>query len=551
MLNRKTWLLKIILPLSTIGLTALGVAGAIGFKSVHPPKKVFLNFANYAADSNIAKISENFTYRTYADINDFRDQLLSQKIAAGITSSYQIFTFIELGLVRPINYDAFFNLEGDAARGKAFYNADWARATYTDAVFQQLSFFDQFFQEEKLKKTLEERYGTDQPLHMWNFMVPYFTQDKILAYDYRDIDQSKLTDQEKANFEIDFDTRIANSTTLTAQEKANGRDFKNLFTILRDFIPQDSLIQIHDEMRDNIAYGSEDVVAQNQENFDGKLGLSTYQTYVNDFINNVQSGLNTTLKDTARILFNNDSSNILNSLVDQNLNTSVGVIYNGDALDAFFAVDNDDDLRNSSGYDRTPIRIVNLKSRITLTDGYIIPSYLTDQEANEVARLAHQDIYDGWYAEDYNGISGLPTGLLGTYQDNDSTEEVAMYDEDEESFSKPGFENFFFVNYTPPTKIANNIVFYNQVADPSAEQLANKSELYKDNYIAWQLEQSDYGYEKPTENYDNSDFAKFVNIASEMGVVNFDGIEVPAFMHPASDLLVSAAQVYYVNRFKT
>ncbi|OYD26612.1 putative solute-binding family lipoprotein [Mycoplasma testudineum] len=525
------FLSKKVLKIVGISAATLGIAGGIVgagvYKTITPSRPVFFNFAAYASEGNIEELSQNFSYRTYTDVNDFKDQILAQRVSAGITSGYQIASMIKEGLLRQIDYDAFFNIKGTSReRGINNYDSAWAQATFTDSVYEQFSFFDSYI----------NQVFPNQNLHLWNFMVPYYTQYKEIFYDWNDIIKTNLTQSEISNEEIDFETRIK-----SLDSASDGQSIENLLKVLNSLVSSDKIFSFHDEMRDNIAYGSMNLVNQDVENFDGALDIETNSKYVDNFVAQIEKGLNTGIENTSKILFSTDSQPMLNGLINPQLNIAAALIYNGDALDSFFASDNfvnyaDENFQGS----RNPTRSAKIKSKISLTDGLIIPKYVSEERANSNLKLIHDSFYDGWFNEDFQT---LPDSLYGSFVDHENNT-VNMYNKDAEEFTKSGFQNFDFVNYTPPTKIINNLVFFKSITKPID---TTNTDLYKNNYIYTTL--LGYGYEE-AEVYKGSDLERLTTIGTRLGILDFEGIKVPSFISPAGDAIVASAQIYYLKRLK-
>ncbi|SMC15950.1 hypothetical protein [Mycoplasmopsis agassizii] len=521
-----------ILGVSVGALTVAGIAAAFAYKDTNPLKKVFFNFSQYASDSNLEKMQEHFNYRTYSDVEEFKDQLLASKIASGITSLYTAASFIKDGLIQPIDYDAFFNLE--TPRGANFYDDDWAKKTFTPVVYQQLKSYDEYLNS---NENLKNKYP-NQPLHFWNFFVPYYAQEKIFAYDWNDLDKTKLTDKEKENLEIDFDTRLA--------EKNQDNSLGNVMQITNSLFSNNQMIVVHDEMRDNYAIGSSNFVDQEVENFDPVLSLkdNKYQKYLDQFSSDISNATNnSTFADVAKLQMLPDSDIVLNSLINPDLNVGASVMYNGDAIDAFFAKDNFQKYKDEeNNIDITPVRIKKLKTEIVLIDGLILPSYLTENEKKDVLKTTHDSLYDGWFVEDYQTI---PDELYGTYQNKNSSETSQMYDDENSTFTKEGFKNYDFVNFNPVTNLANNLILYGAPEIPEATE---EGIDYSSNYMASYLEDYYSNGENASEE-EKATFAKYLNIVSNIGNISY-ATKVPTFINPISDVLSAAVKIYYENKFK-
>jgi len=188
---------------------------------------------------------------------------------------------------------------------------------------------------------------------------------------------------------------------------------------------------INDYWRDNLMIGSE-----SSNNFTGTLNYNNYERFTNDFKSSMEESVNQKFGENIRLETSGVKS--LESIIDPNRKWEAAILYNGDALDAYYSSDNFDEL-----IDGKDIKVVIPDNPIFLLDGLVINNNADKNELNKLYDVISKNIYDGIAISDDNEYNNLinNSNLLNQYKNN------------------PLFINFDYVNYSTPFKYFRKLLF--------------------------------------------------------------------------------------------
>lgn len=343
-----------------IGISILGIT--IAYKYSLNFKPGFYNYRSYMSNKNIEKISNVFEYKQFNEINEFNTALISNRAVAGIGSDFQAVSLIKKGKLGKINYSKLFNMPN-------LKEEDYEEALQTilrPEIWEHLNAYNEDL------KTNEFGEKFNNPKYLWQYFMPYYSQDAVIAYNIlkNPIKPENLLDTEtgELNFEkyrrLNFDpNKMVNIMKILSE---NG--FNNWV--------------ITDAMRDNLLYGSSyslNLKTQERDDnqFTGKVFEDTFKTLVDNFTALIKDGTGFSVNDTNNINFKGDGLELLNDLINPNSKINAAIMYNGDAIDAYYSTDNFESVEDGSS-----IRIIRPIKNILLLDGLVISSAIEHESIN-------------------------------------------------------------------------------------------------------------------------------------------------------------------------
>lgn len=403
-----------LLSLSTILATGTIVATFI-VKCTFPYKSSIYFFSSYVDGNTKTEINKKYNYKEYKSTEDFEYAIANNKAIAGVSSDYIIINMINQGAIAPISY--LFN--------DIFGIKDNIQDYYIDSVNDQLSFFDQFI-DENTQQSLKEKYG-----HFYNekkdkfqfsdFVIPYFINDRVYAYDWTKFGLNKENSQINVK---DYSVKGILKSLFSPQNNKNNNTKMNW---------------TKNEL-ENTIFGQEFY----SDNFDTIVNEDNYQKYIDGFSKIVEEGTNLPMNNASKNIFESDSDVVLNNLISPQSDFNAAVLYNGDALDAYYAHDNFTQIPE----DLNPIRIIRSKNNIRILDAFVVSSGINENEKKQLLNDLNPIVFNGMFF---------------------SNEEIEEY---EDPYKIPGiFQIFNFVNYTPCTKGIYNYTLKNYFIDENTNEV--------------------------------------------------------------------------------
>lgn len=409
------WLRTKLVWIGTGLLTLISLIAVISIKLTHPYRPAFYLFAGYLDEQTKRDIDGRYSVKEYGDVNEFDFAIANQKATAGITSDYLIVNLINEGKIAPISQEM------------RRLNGGLSPTTYldffTDEAQQQMQAFDQFITpttQLRLQRQYPD-YGPNYQFKFSDFVVPYFMNDQVYAFD-----TSKILGQT-------FAPGAVPNPLGFAQVDAAGMPWAQsmveaVATIVAKTTHNRPKIQWIKNEIENTILGSE---------YDGKpfsttLTNENYQLWLDNFERMVTTATGHRMSDNSVNLFETDSDAILNNLIDPNARINIATLYNGDALDAYWGDDNFDGLESG---DR--LRFVRSQNSIRILDGFIVSSDISSANRLEVLQFFNYWLFDNVFKTK----AELETLYETTTQANANFYEL------------PGMLRIFdFVNYTVSAK---------------------------------------------------------------------------------------------------
>ena len=270
------------------GVVALlaSIITIICLKIAFPFKPSFYSYSSYFDEKTVEDINKKYSYKEYGDVNSFEFALENNKIIGGITSDYAIITLINEGKVSPLRK----KMEQIMERIKPLDNP-W-ESYFTPEAVEQMNSFDPYLDQELLHTMYGNEYGSNYIFSFSDFVIPYFINDKLLAYDTSKIFNEINMPNDPFNF----------NQAPTLVEALNALSQKL----------NDIQIQWTKNERENIALGSS--INNPENNWDTTITSQNYLELINNFANMIFEGTEASISNIKRNLFDSDSDIILNNL---------------------------------------------------------------------------------------------------------------------------------------------------------------------------------------------------------------------------------------------
>ena len=362
----------------------------------------FYNYEDYINDddadpsegTSAAILDSRYHYQTFGDLPEFETYIKQERTIGGVGSDYFNASLAQRGLIRKIDFSKVFDMPGD----KSLWETELQKI-YTPEAWKILNSFA--LTNDEGSNDIDGDGIDDQ---LWEYMIPYFSQNKVLAFN--------PFDDEFANAPADVLATLQGTDQAAIQALFGGDlSYSNILTKMHEWGA--SRFVNNDYMRDNMMIGSESLNGDTTGHVDsvaqGRQYLDAYKTMLHDTgmrVSDVQTSGTETLRSLLRINGHQPTS-------------SVGFMYNGDALYGYYGGDID-------GAVDGELRIVTPENSTYLLDGVVMA-------ANTTADLDVQDrFYDTIKEALFKGAQTSYSGYAGfTSSDN------------------MVYNNFDYVNYTP------------------------------------------------------------------------------------------------------
>ncbi|WP_051521832.1 hypothetical protein [Mycoplasma leonicaptivi] len=381
------------------------IVSLLSYKTQNNFKPSFFNYKSYMSTQNINVLRNVFDYKEFDSISEFSNSLINNKAAAGIGSDFLAVELINKNLIDKINYSVLFNnkdLEPMLGYDKLKSEYDLLIKNHKQ-VPQEL--------EEQFKKATQARllaknylklvlrkeifdhlteYKLKNGSELWEYFFPYFSQDMVVSYNIKKvkIPQKNKNEDGSINLELYKDSFKSNDP-----EKSVISDTKALVNIMK-ILSQNNYNNwvITDAIRDNMLYGSSYWPLPNgrtETKFTGFIEDlpnnidEPYKLMIDSFTSLIKDGTGFDIKDNKHISFIGDGLEIVNNIINPTRpDVNVAIMYNGDAIDAYYGSDNFPDVVEDG-----EIRSIKPKHNLLLVDGFVIAKSLSDESKNEYTQI--------------------------------------------------------------------------------------------------------------------------------------------------------------------
>ncbi|MBG0730997.1 hypothetical protein [Mycoplasma sp. 'Moose RK'] len=442
--------LRITAPLSAVSVVFI----ASFYKGYLPFKPVIYNYESYISDFGRDVINQDFNYREFGDVSEFTKAIEDNRTIAGVGSDFQIARLAQKGklqkidyaklfptweltkvFTKPANYDTFSLSEKQAfidKKRKAF------EKMFRPEIVEHIDKYDQFMKNanDSTKDLDIDNDGIKD--RFWEFFIPYYTQDKVIAYTIGDYEVGG----KRKNLR-DFQNNWTPALRASIQEKGLKFPDQSLAGIGKTLQENGySFFEWTEAMRDNLLVGSEKI---NQ--YGTKITEKNYKDLVDGFIKYIGEISGSDYFDLRHNVFKTSGLDLANSVIDPSLNQDVGFLYNGDALDAHYSKDNYEELEEEN-----TVAIIRPKNNLTLLDGWIILKDTSPELTDQVYKSLYEAIFKGEDFEFNKIIQAAKSEVNFAFLQNSEDETFQPkagkgFNFDYESL--PFLANFDFINYTP------------------------------------------------------------------------------------------------------
>ncbi|MFV8472168.1 hypothetical protein ACNQ2A_01970 [Mycoplasma sp. 1458C] len=401
-MKEKTPLQKIKIALLSIGsfIIALVVILLSVFKFSHPFKPAFYNYKSYMSKTNIDKIQKDFTYKTFDEINEFTNALVNNKAIAGIGSDFQAIDLIKKGHIKKIDFKKLFKSVDHANFDEELLNklsdtqflANVLKEIYSPIVFNHLASYD----DELTTDIYGKKIAT--PAHLWEYFIPYYAQDGMIAYN-----KSKAINDK----EINDNALIDNANALSEQYQTTIQPYSLLNEL--NLISKSGYGNyiITDAIRTNMLYASGYDFQNNKLTLEPFTGTSTEQNYKNQIVqfgNLIQAATSYPISNSRYITLDGDGQNIVARLLDpSNKQTDSGIVYNGDMLDMYYSDNNYDTVSNGT------VEGLKIGQNVLLVDGIVIRNDVDSNYETKLYKTLNESVLENltWHFSKTNNSIDL------------------------------------------------------------------------------------------------------------------------------------------------
>ncbi|WP_231852595.1 hypothetical protein [Metamycoplasma canadense] len=375
---------------------------ALAFKLTTRYHPSVYNYESYLAPEIVEKLKKNYNYKEFKEINEFTQALTQDKAIAGVGSDFQTAQLILDKKIKKINYTRIFGTDtNNWENRKKFFtkNVQDHLNKFNELVFNKLVDFKKNnelhkygfeldINNKKWRSLETKKKNPNEWDHFSDYILPYYIQDKGVAYNI-----NKYT---RPNLNIE-------DATKKFEEKEKNFKWNEIFFILKK--NNYKYVAWTNAFVDNLMIGAMNYSKKSNNpdewkkiftiNGEGKLfnfNNDNYKLAIDSFIDFVKEASGSSIRDTKHNFLSGDGLELLNHLIEPKEGRSdSAVIYNGDALDAYYSKDNFASVEE--GY----VRFERPKYNYILMDGWIISSKLTNEEENKFLDTLKMNIYHNNY----------------------------------------------------------------------------------------------------------------------------------------------------------
>ncbi|TPR53884.1 hypothetical protein [Metamycoplasma neophronis] len=513
--HRTRLILISIFVVFTFGLFILILA----LKFANPFKVSIYNYESYLDKQIVNKLKKNYSYHVFTNLDEFTRAINNKKAVAGIGSDYQIAQLIYDKKLRKINFEL--------AYGKKFNTDEDIKNNYPDLVNNQFNHFDNWIIE-KIKKDNPQNnvqanwdkmnYDDFKPFlykdeatgkitgfeidgkpgqdHFYHFLIPYFILDKMIVYN-TDKEPSDSTSRSNLKPGSTFDD-VKSQTTWEDIIKTLASKYKKPRVYWTNWFQDNAMI--------GEFYGYE---SNKEPNYlvNGEwapMAADNYKQIIDYFLKLVKTATSASIKDSNINKLVTDGQELVSSIIEpRDGKSDISIMYNGDALDAYYGKDNFERLG-----DDPHIGFIRPKHNYMNIDAWIISRDTDDEDANKLLKILHDNLFAGSFLSvkeiEKQYIDNVYKLLIennnnenyyiqNLYKNSQRTEAKDIseitekffkenYDFFQEAFadeSLPVINNFNTINYTPGFANVNSFLekWYflndNKIVDAKALEIFN------------------------------------------------------------------------------
>ncbi|WP_215778139.1 spermidine/putrescine substrate binding protein [Mesomycoplasma hyorhinis] len=423
----------------------------IAFKVNLPFRPLIMNYESYLSEPGKEELEKDFDYREFGDVSEFTKAIEDKRTIGGVGSDFQIARLVQKNLIQKIDWSKLFQNSQNEKLKKGFKTpanyysltkkekeAVLARKRRTfeslirPEIVSHIDEYDKFLVDEKGNKIDSDKDGIAD--RFWEFFVPYYTQDKVIAYTVGDY-KNKNNEIVEIKPELLKNEKYRENKAFIQEKgiKFLDQTVAEIGKTLREYGYK--YFEWTEAMRDNLLLGSEKI-----GNYTGIVTKDNYKQQIDGFVSYIKDITNKNFADLRFNYYSSSGLDLTTNLIDIEKKPEVGFIYNGDALDAHYSKDNFDWLK-----DGKTINIIRPKNNLTLLDGWILLKDISSDVVDKFYNSLYNSVYKG---EDLSENQMFKMALeKARYKDPEDDQIKSGYYLDYEKL--PNLANFDFINYTP------------------------------------------------------------------------------------------------------
>ncbi|EIN14954.1 Hypothetical protein, predicted transmembrane protein [Mycoplasmopsis agalactiae 14628] len=246
--------------------------------------------------------------------------------------------------------------------------------------------------------------------------------------------------------------------------------------------------QYTNAVRDNMIYGSsyrldtktgkrvsqptgEAVITEETNITNKKIRTEIYRDLIDQFVDMFQDSTGFKITDTERVRTSGNGLDLLNTLVDPTKKFNVAIIYNGDAVDAFYSLDN---VKNSEVPDGV-VRFIRPSVNLLLVDGFVIADSTEEDVALDMIDAVNKTVFAGY---------DQPDEFWNSDDIEKARKNVAADKDKDEWYEKYGaYFVFDYVRYTPAIQSLYQYVLDNEFSEDKFPGYGKAFNDYQKDYL--------------------------------------------------------------------
>lgn len=208
----------------------------------------------------------------------------------------------------------------------------------------------------------------DKPDHIWEYIVPYYSQDKGIAYNLDNSIRSHLKKLNELKEEL--------------EDKSTKLSWEQIINVLKEHNYE--RFAWTDAYYDNLMISS---IYQNNIEYN-KITDKNYKSAINYFVDFVEKVSGNSIQNTEYNFISDDGLLLADHLIEPKQKRSdAAILYNGDALDAYYSNDNYKSIKSNM------IRFIRPKENFMLLDCWIISKNLFNEYSNKSLKTLSEYAY--------------------------------------------------------------------------------------------------------------------------------------------------------------
>ncbi|MCU4117430.1 hypothetical protein N8G13_03110 [Mycoplasma zalophi] len=474
--------LKKILLFTFLTLLTASITTAVIFKIKTPYLVSIYNYESYLSKPLIAKINKKYSYRVFNDINVFTKDIEQGKTVGGVGSDFQIANLVLEGKIKKINWNILIdNLSNNREEKK-----QQIQNIFTDITNSHIEKYENWIINKIIEINPENNKNRDSFNHVikpflyyknenlsnknsrenilgfevdseegidnfYEFLIPYFIQDKVVAYNINKNSRPHITNW-------------------NSEKYFNSRTWKNIYETLYNLgYHKFGWTNVY---YDNLMLGQYFASEENKHNYLTENGLANINLnnidniieYFKEFV------FSTTHHSILETKFNKLATNgleLVNDLIDPSKEKlDAALMYNGDVLDSYYSNDNFSMLEDGKNVD-----YIRPQNNMILLDAWIISKSVSDSDSDAMLKYLKEVVFDT-IGYSYNElVSAYYNNILNNFDNKESLRsklftnnipktiselDTEFFTQNFEKFKDFDFSNmlsnFDNVNYTPTIK---------------------------------------------------------------------------------------------------